>query len=774
MILDVEATPVTVGASTVTGEITGASAPDLDATNRSATLSIMAREQATFWHNANRDAGTAATLAYSTAIPKNGAAGTLFVGTDGGGVYRSIDTGDNWFPTDLIDVNTRGLVISNASGAVWAITYDAGAYRSVDLGDTFPLVFDATTVIPGPATGSDRLLAGAVNNYSPVNGGEGDVFLGSEDKGVFYTSDAGASWTNVTYNLPVNVIRSFVVKQDGLAVGQDRVFVGTHGRGVWYIDYTATPVLGAVWMEANGAGTLDRAVVHALAVEPSGAVYAATDDGVYRTTDNGVTWTHILPDVVGRSLLVFDDGTEYILAGTDGDYIFRAATAAPGVWTQYDGLTTPPDGTVSGLQSRTVLSLLYADDALYAGTQDEGVHRSTDGGVLWEQVSAELTNAVIQALLFNTSNGYLYAGTYGYGILFSDDFDGTTPVNWTRTSNGLTNPWIYALALNSKSGIDNLFAGTWSGGVFRSIDDGETWFFSGLADRMVYDMAVSSTGIIYAATNSGEVSRSVDNGLVWQDIGVGAQAITALVIDPASPLTIYAGTMGAGIYKSVDGGATWTQTGLVAGHVHDFAFDGADLYAATSTGVMVTANAGTTWADFSTGLSVVDVRAIALTGVGLIAGTWGDGVYRYDTVVASWIRDGLPEMPIITFAVNPEDGEVFVTTDDGGLFRRNYPKVVSTEDLFEFELPEAYILKQNYPNPFNPETRISFGIPESGLVQVVVYDALGRQIRVLVDGALHAGMHTVVFDARDLPSGVYFYRMVGHGQVLDRRMVLMK
>ncbi len=74
-------------------------------------------------------------------------------------------------------------------------------------------------------------------------------------------------------------------------------------------------------------------------------------------------------------------------------------------------------------------------------------------------------------------------------------------------------------------------------------------------------------------------------------------------------------------------------------------------------------------------------------------------------------------------------------------------------------LPEHYLLSQNYPNPFNPTTTIKYELPKAAYVRLVVYDILGREVKVLVDEQKEAGSYTVRFDGSDLPSGVYFYRI---------------
>lgn len=101
------------------------------------------------------------------------------------------------------------------------------------------------------------------------------------------------------------------------------------------------------------------------------------------------------------------------------------------------------------------------------------------------------------------------------------------------------------------------------------------------------------------------------------------------------------------------------------------------------------------------------------------------------------------------------------------------PPIVSVKNGFG-EVPSYFRLYQNYPNPFNPTTFIEFDLPRKANVKLVVYDALGREIKVLVDGELEAGRHRIRFDSNGLPSGVYFYRLLYDGVSETRKMVLLK
>ena len=91
------------------------------------------------------------------------------------------------------------------------------------------------------------------------------------------------------------------------------------------------------------------------------------------------------------------------------------------------------------------------------------------------------------------------------------------------------------------------------------------------------------------------------------------------------------------------------------------------------------------------------------------------------------------------------------------------------------DLPIRYDLKQNYPNPFNPVTNISYSLPLSGNVSLVIYNLLGEEVSRLVDDIqLQAGDYNTSWDASNMTSGIYFYRLTAGDFVRMRKMVLLK
>ena len=113
---------------------------------------------------------------------------------------------------------------------------------------------------------------------------------------------------------------------------------------------------------------------------------------------------------------------------------------------------------------------------------------------------------------------------------------------------------------------------------------------------------------------------------------------------------------------------------------------------------------------------------------------------------------------------NPRD-----SSPDLGAYE--YDGILGVENELQ---PLTYNLEQNYPNPFNPSTTISYSIPASSFVTLKVFDILGNEIKSLVNEEMFVGIYKVEFNAANLPSGVYFYRLQTANFIETRKMVLMK
>ncbi len=124
------------------------------------------------------------------------------------------------------------------------------------------------------------------------------------------------------------------------------------------------------------------------------------------------------------------------------------------------------------------------------------------------------------------------------------------------------------------------------------------------------------------------------------------------------------------------------------------------------------------------------------------------------------------------------DSTALVTTHHGHLLAFDpYPEATAIEDKADGNnaLPQVFKLAQNYPNPFNPSTVISYQLPVPGFVILTIYNVLGQKVRTLVNRRQDAGSYAVSFNAKELSSGIYYYKLeTGSGYSQIRKMALMK
>ncbi len=140
------------------------------------------------------------------------------------------------------------------------------------------------------------------------------------------------------------------------------------------------------------------------------------------------------------------------------------------------------------------------------------------------------------------------------------------------------------------------------------------------------------------------------------------------------------------------------------------------------------------------------------------------GYWRFDKTTS--LGDGV--FTVKDFSINSNDGHLY-----GDVQLSAIPTDVKTEKQFS-QLPNQYSLEQNYPNPFNPSTTIEFKLPETSHVTLKIYDITGREVASLVNEDKTAGNYKVNFNASNLASGVYFYRIQSGNYVKTNKMILMK
>ena len=131
---------------------------------------------------------------------------------------------------------------------------------------------------------------------------------------------------------------------------------------------------------------------------------------------------------------------------------------------------------------------------------------------------------------------------------------------------------------------------------------------------------------------------------------------------------------------------------------------------------------------------------------------------------------------------NSQKYYTYIDSPAGGSSFKYRLKQVDLDGTYKFsDVVEAslegitvYSLEQNFPNPFNPTTTIKYQIPQSGFVTLKIFDVLGREVKTLVSGNQVSGMYTVEFNASELPSGVYIYKLSSGNFSEVKKLLLLK
>ncbi|MCH8246465.1 MAG: DUF11 domain-containing protein [Bacteroidetes bacterium] len=692
------------------------------------------------------DVGTINALAYDPVRD------LIIAGSEGGRIHVSTDSGMNWPP--FLETSgkapIRDIVIS-ASGSAYAGTFGDGAYASFDGGTNWASIGPPTETI------NDLDIDDATETVFAAAFGRISVF-----DGVVW-SDLGAATSPFGGRQVLSV--AFDAATGDVFAAAEGIGVNRHSSGVW---------------TAVNSG-LPTGKVNVLFSGPGYELLAGTNnDGVFVFT--GGTWARF-----GAGLN--NEPIESLGSGPNGELLAGARESAA----YFFNFITDTWLSIGTLPIYTVTSITAnAIGEVYAGAPGEGIYRIEDtdfDGIpdLAHQVANFLTTAVIQDLVV-TPSGELFAATYGYGVLFSNDGGKC----WTRLNRGLENLWVFAIA-RRHDGV--LFIGVWAdskGGIWRSDDDGRNWEFVAFANRQIVSLAIdpNDDDIMYAGVNlsgTGSIYRTLDGGQTWTVLESFTEPVWSIAISPFDAQRVVIGTLGDGVWESTDGGASFAQIGSPAnGLQNDAVFELAfaplgssyagEPFAGTGAGVYQFDAITETWSLFGAGSQGHEIRVLAFVGPNIFAGTWSAGVLKYDPGTDTWEEFVLPYIPVVAFVVHPGTETLVIGTWGHGLYLA--PNVVVSTDIdqpfVENDLPGSFELRQNYPNPFNPSTTVPFEIHATGHYRVSVFDLLGREIGVLLDQVLPAGSYSVTWEAGNRPSGTYMIRMASDGRMVSRVVALLK
>ncbi len=436
-------------------------------------------------------------------------------------------------------------------------------------------------------------------------------------------------------------------------------------------------------------------------------------------------------------------------------------------WTFVGGITGVPSGESPSI---SVVSPTCAWIATGSTTTAPLVSRTTNGGVTWTATGTTGLAALdlfccwaVDSLTCYVGNGGGAGGAGGNATFYKTTNGGTswTAVLSTGGTGGFFNGIVFS-KINPQFGVAQSDPPTGLGGAYyfsTTSNGGTSWTtlatppagLSGCAsaqnsifvvDQNFYGFGVSSGTTaapirFYLTTNGGTSwllrTTALVNGTFTNGIAFSDDKNTGVVISSTSLPTIARTTNAGATFTNISTGVSAT-----AGTQMKWLRNSNTVYSAATTGasgcIIKSTNGGLNWVTQTTNslnnLSSLDFYQFGNVVYGYAVGLDGSVVKIVET---------------ITGVENPSTN-----------------------------LPSQYSLEQNYPNPFNPTTNINFSLPKASDVSLKVYDALGNEVMSLVNEFKNAGTHSVIVNASNLTSGIYFYKLQAGEFVSTKKLTLIK
>lgn len=665
--------------------------------------------------------------------------------------------------------------------------------------------------------------------YSLYSIPNGNIFASSWNGGLFVSKDDGMSWKKLLND----VVKSFNFIQGKLYAVSNNVLLISKDNGINWTRFeypfsiqsvsenskgmifaSRTPGGGGLIRSKDGGNTYAAVFsvdIGGMIIHPNGAIYitaksqtgAANYTKLYKSIDDGDSWSEvnlnsIVNDPTFTSISMNPEGKIFICSqGSYPPYIttiiqsdvqgnnFKSATTT-GIndyinslyfsktkeiyfATNHGILKSDSSGNslagikvaagninISAITQNTLGDILVSvQDGYCAG----GILSSKDNGQNWYQTGLN-NQSVVSSITFDKNNNIYVSTTTeiyryepmapGWRMLLNKKPHEFNSVGISPSGKIIVPSFPVFISSDNGNNFDEVrlpyetiatnilfkdtnfvFIGTYSG-LFLSSKSAEnnSWRKTGALDKYIYCMGTDKYSNIYFGSDDG-LSKSTDNGDTWTKIFYPGFAIKTLAISSSNQF--YAGADGKGLYKSKDGGATWLllNTGVTTTSIQSIiCSDSLHIYISlVDGGVYGSNNQGETWRSLNKGLGDLFVKALALD----------------------------------------KNGNLYCSTNSG-LYKSLYPD----PEYHNKPLPSDYKLFENYPNPFNSSTTIRYRLPVDGNVRITLYNILGQEIRILLNGFNEAGEYDMLLDGSKLASGVYFYTLRAGEFIQTKKLILLK
>jgi photosystem II stability/assembly factor-like uncharacterized protein len=526
---------------------------------------------------------------------------TLFCGTNNG-IYLSNDNGSSWSLCGLEQLSVFALCQSGTIivAGVHSKRYNdatTGIYRSSNNGATWKHII---------YTGSSPDI-----NINALVASNSILYAGSDTKGLYRSTNDGLNWEN-TRSLPINAL---IAKANELYFSSDDsgVFRSTDNGDTWNRDFyqwyaqpltadSITVLVGQEYSKDYYSGGINRSDnggpwyeinpelfgkqnITAVAIKGELLLAATDTNGIYRSTDDGLSWNRLGLKQVFINSIYFDGDT--ILLGT-GSGIYKSTDWGDS-W----------NSAIVGIIATSITAIATNEQFVFAATEHQGIFRSSDNGNSWKEINNTIPLVPISALV---AKGTTIMAAFGANGVYSSNDEGNS---WNKSldttitilANNSTTFWAandYVLYRSTDSGAhwirgdkDGIFSNNkpigsvlatdemvFAGGrnLYLSFDKGDHWLQSTYEyyNEWIASLVISDN-ILYALWGS-DILRSLTKGYTWEKVGgegfndfFSNLKVTSIA---ASGTTVIASAVGSdsGIFISNDTGATWGKSSVGLRH----------------------------------------------------------------------------------------------------------------------------------------------------------------------------------------------------------------
>jgi len=460
--------------------------------------------------------------------------------------------------------------------------------------------------------------------------------------------------------------------------------------------------------------------------------------------------------------------------------------------------------------------------------EDYGLIRSTDHGQSWDSISVAPTGVSD----FGTSpTGPIYL----FNDLFRKSTDEGNSWITVVSPFGMYRCWF--LMVNHLGDIFTQPEWGYNRNTFRSTDEGKSWDIIGIDSSVIGDL-IFKDDLTFASFHDGSGSedglyRSSDKGDTWEILPNAPTHLGALFASKAGKLfaITYSNYENPLFVMSPDNGNSWEAISefdsiLVRdieenqfGHI--FLATVSQVWGGVISGVFRSTDDGVSWQQINSGLNHSDCQKLAIDSSGYVYVVAGSSQRLYRSIhstipvelvsfSAKQIDDNIHLKWQTATELNNQGFEIERKTENSewriigfkegngttaeahyySFIDENTPsgknqyrlKQIDYDGRFEYSktvevdvlVVSSFSLEQNYPNPFNPSTKIKYYIPTISIVNIKVFDALGKEVATLVNEEKPAGTYEVIFIDETPSSGIYFYHLRAGDFVETKKMLLLK